>query len=62
MLNVITNFFIYRFPFLSSTHLVTSLGVRMRKPFDKNGMWIGWTAEETAEHLASINNYQRRMK
>jgi hypothetical protein len=62
MLNVITNYFIRRFPFLSSTHLVTSLGVRMRKPIDKNGMWIGWTAEEVAEHLAAVNKYQRRMK
>lgn len=42
---------------LSDTHLVTSLGVRMRKPYDKNGMWIGWTGEEVAEHLASVRNY-----
>jgi hypothetical protein len=42
---------------LSDTHLVTSLGVRMRKPIDKNGMWIGWTAEEVAEHLSSVNKY-----
>jgi len=42
---------------LSDTHLVTSLGVRMRKPIDKNGMWIGWTAEEVAEHLASVSKY-----
>lgn len=61
MLNVVTNFFIQRFPFLSSTHLVTSLGVRMRKPYDKNGMWIGWTAEEVAEHLASVNKYAKTL-
>jgi len=42
---------------LSDTHLVTSLGVRMRKPIDKNGMWIGWTDVETAEHLDSVKKY-----
>jgi hypothetical protein len=42
---------------LSDTHLVTSLGVRMRKPIDKNGMWIGWTDVEVAEHFNSVNKY-----
>lgn len=42
---------------LSDTHLVTSLGVRMRKPIDKNGMWIGWSDVETAEHLDSVRKY-----
>ena len=42
---------------LSDTHLVTSLGVRMRTPIDKNGMWIGWTDVEVAEHLDSVKKY-----
>jgi hypothetical protein len=42
---------------LPDTHLVTSLGVRMRKPIDKNGMWIGWTDVEVAEHLDSVKKY-----
>jgi hypothetical protein len=37
--------------------IITSLGVRMRNPI-KNGLWIGWTGEEVAEHLASINRYK----
>lgn len=35
-------------------YFITSVGVKMRNPIDKNGLWIGWTAEETANHLASI--------
>jgi hypothetical protein len=34
---------------------ITSRGVKMRNPIDKNGLWIGWTAEETANHLATIH-------
>jgi hypothetical protein len=34
---------------------ITTRGVKMRNPIDKNGLWIGWTAEETANHLASIH-------
>ena len=44
-------------PILSDTHMVTSLGVRMRKPIDKNGLWIGWTGEEVAEHLSAVRKY-----
>lgn len=34
---------------------ITTRGVKMRNPINKNGLWIGWTAEETANHLASIH-------
>jgi hypothetical protein len=34
---------------------ITSRGVKMRNPIDKNGLWIGWTAEETANHLSTIH-------
>jgi hypothetical protein len=34
---------------------ITSRGVKMRNPIDRNGLWIGWTTEETANHLASIH-------
>lgn len=34
---------------------ITSRGVKMRNPIDRNGLWIGWTAEETINHLASIH-------
>jgi len=44
---------------LPDTHVVTSLGVRMRKPFDKNGMWIGWTDVEIAEHFNAVNKYSK---
>jgi hypothetical protein len=38
-------------------YIVTSLGVRMRNPTDKDGKWIGWTGEEVAEHLQSVKTY-----
>jgi hypothetical protein len=34
---------------------ITSRGVKMRNPIDKNGLWIGWTVEETANHLSTIH-------
>jgi len=34
---------------------ITSRGVKMRNPIDRNGLWIGWTAEEVANHLGSIS-------
>jgi hypothetical protein len=39
---------------INKDYFITSRGVKMRNPIDKNGLWIGWTAEETASHLASI--------
>jgi len=39
----------------SKEFFITSRGVKMRNPIDKNGLWIGWTAEETVNHLASIH-------
>jgi len=47
---------------LPDTHMVTSLGVCMRKPIDKNGMWIGWTDVEVAEHLDSVRKYTIPLK
>jgi len=35
----------------------TSLGVRMRKPFNEKGEWIGWTAEEVAAHLQAVRSH-----
>jgi hypothetical protein len=42
-------------PDVYNTHLVTSVGVRMRNPINEKGEWIGWTNEEVAEHLSSLN-------
>ena len=42
---------------INKSYIVTSLGVRMRNPTDKNGKWIGWTAEEVVAHLNSCRNY-----
>jgi hypothetical protein len=30
----------------------------MRKPFDKDGRWSGWTAEEVEAHLKRIREYR----
>jgi hypothetical protein len=38
--------------------IITSLGVKMRNPFNEKGEWIGWTAEEIAAHFASVNQYK----
>jgi len=46
---------------LSDTHLVTSLGVRMRNPIQKNGRWIGWTENEVAAHLESVKKYKESL-
>lgn len=62
MLNVLTKYFKPSVPVLPGSYLVTSAGVRMRKPYDKDGKWIGWTAEETAAHLASINSLSSNKK
>lgn len=40
---------------VNKDYFITSAGVKMRNPIDKNGLWIGWTAEEIANHLASIH-------
>jgi hypothetical protein len=53
MFNAIRNYFKKCHLYVPDTHLVTSSGVRMRKPYDKDGKWIGWTAEEIANHLAN---------
>lgn len=37
-------------------YFITSVGVKMRNPIDKNGLWIGWTIEENVNHLASIKS------
>jgi hypothetical protein len=34
---------------------ITSRDIKMRNPIDKNGLWIGWTAEETVNHLSTIH-------
>jgi len=60
-MNGITKYIKYFNHFLSPTHYTTSLGVRMRNPFDKNGMWIGWTNEEVAEHFSAVNNYKQTL-
>lgn len=35
----------------------TSLGVRMRKPFNEKGEWIGFRAEDVEAHLQAVRNY-----
>jgi hypothetical protein len=47
-------------PMLFNTHLLTSLGVRMRTPF-KNGRWIGWTDKEVEMHLKSVRDYSKTL-
>lgn len=41
---------------VNKDYFITSVGVKMRNPIDKNGLWIGWTVEETVNHLASIKS------
>lgn len=55
MLDVIKRYIKSFVPVLRNSHLVTSAGVRMRNPINERGEWIGWTAEEVAEHLSSLN-------
>jgi len=43
---------------LRDTHLVTSLGVRMRNPIQEKGVWSGWSPEEVAEHLKMVEKYK----
>lgn len=56
-MNVITKTVKRIVPVVPDTFFYTSLGVRMRNPINKKGEWIGWTAEEVAEHLQSVRNY-----
>lgn len=35
-------------------YIVTSLGVRMRNPINPEGLWIGWTNDEIAEHFKAV--------
>lgn len=57
MLNVVKRTVKSSIDVLSDTNLVTSLGVYMRKPIDKKGMWIGWTDVEVAEHFNAVNKH-----
>jgi hypothetical protein len=54
MKDVITKHVKYVIRILSNTKLVPDVGIRMQKPTDKNGMWIGWTEKEVNEFLESI--------
>ena len=38
---------------LSNSSVVPPLH-KMKSPFDKDGKWIGWSAEEVAEHFARV--------
>ena len=58
---VITNFFNTAFRVLSGTHMVTSLGVCMRYPMQKDGTWIGWTDKEIKDHLDSVKKYEKTL-
>ena len=46
---------IFKEPKEYTDFFITSRGVKMRNPIDRNGLWIGWTAEEVANHLGSIS-------
>lgn len=48
-------------PDVSNTHLVTSVGVRMRIPINEKGEWIGWTDKEVTEHLSSLRGEKPEM-
>jgi len=39
-------------------YIITSLGVKMRNPTNKEGLWIGWTGEEVAAHLSACQKYK----
>lgn len=54
MLDVVKRYIKSFVPVVRNSHLVTSAGVRMRNPINEKGEWIGWTAEEVAEHLSSL--------
>ena len=68
MLNVVKNFFkssykpSYKPRIISDKPIITSLGVKMRKPFNKEGKWIGWTSDEVAEHLSATRAYYSTVK
>lgn len=36
--------------------IITKAGIKMRNPMTPDGLWIGWTDEEVALHLATYNN------
>jgi hypothetical protein len=38
------------------TNIITSNGVKMRKPFNNNGEWIGWTKQEVITYLSSFKD------
>ena len=54
MKDVITKRIKYVIHILSNTKLVPDVSIRMQKPTDKNGMWIGWTEKEVNEFLESM--------
>jgi hypothetical protein len=39
-------------------NIITSLGVRIRNPFDEKGYWVGWSTEEIAEHFSAVNKFK----
>ena len=43
---------------LPRTPIITSAGVTMRNPTNNKGEWIGWTGEEVAAHLSSVDQYK----
>jgi len=55
VISYVKNIFYKPPPKVYKEFFITSRGVKMRNPIDKNGLWIGWTAEETANHLATIH-------
>ena len=61
MINALKRGFKSTVPVLPDSHIVTSLGVRMRSPF-KDGKWIGWTGAEIAEHFSAVNSFKSSIR
>jgi len=60
-MNVITKYYKPTVVRILSTHVSTCSRYGMRKPFDKDGRWSGWTAEEVEAHLKRIREYREHL-